>query len=296
MKLAVVTGATGFVGPFVVRALRQRFPEVALRCVVRPTSRIDQLADSGISTAVADLRDPRALADAFAGADTLVNVASLGFDWTDNVVATAEQAGITRAVFVGTTAILTRLPVPSKAIRARAEQVIRESRLQWTLLRPTMIYGTPGDRNIARLIRLVERSPVVPLVAPRALQQPIHVEDVAWAVAAVLGAPATIGLSYNISGREPIALGALVGEVAACLEKRPLLITVPLEPLIGLMALWSRVARPPIKVEQLRRIQEDKSFDYADAARDFGFSPRDFRSGVAAAIDAHRKQGRRPYA
>jgi nucleoside-diphosphate-sugar epimerase len=294
MKLAVITGATGFVGPFVVRALRQRFPDVELRCVVRPTSRVDQIRDAGVSTAVADLRDPRALADAFAGADTLVNVASLGFDWTDNVVSTAEHAGITRAVFVGTTAILTRLAVPSKTIRARAEQLIRESRLQWTLLRPTMIYGTPGDRNIARLIRFVEQSPVVPLVAPHALQQPIHVEDVAWAVAAVLGAPATIGLSYNISGREPIALRALVGEVAAGLGKRRLLLTLPLAPLIAVMTLWARVARPPIKVEQLRRIEEDKSFDYADAARDFGFSPRDFRTGITAAIEAHRKQGRPP--
>ena len=80
MKLAVVTGATGFLGPFVVRALRRRFPDLALRCVVRSTSRLDLISGPGVTTAVADLRDPQALAAAFAGADTLVNVASLGFD------------------------------------------------------------------------------------------------------------------------------------------------------------------------------------------------------------------------
>jgi uncharacterized protein YbjT (DUF2867 family) len=286
----VVTGATGFVGPYVVRALQKRFPDLPLRCVVRATSRTDDIRLPGVTTAIADLRDPQTLAAAFAGADVLVNVASLGFDWTDNVVTTAEQTGIARGVFVGTTAILTRLPVPSKAIRVRGEQRVRESRLQWTLLRPTMIYGTPGDRNIARLIRFVDRFPIVPMVAPRAVQQPIYVEDVAWAVAAVLAEPATIGRTYNISGREPLALETLVQEVATGLQKRRVLIRVPIAPLVGVLTLWAKVARPPIKVEQLRRIEEDKSFDYAEAARDFGFSPRDFRSGIRAAIDAYRRQ------
>ena len=52
-----------------------------------------------------------------------------------------EQAGIGRAVFVSTTAVTTALPAPSKRIRLAAERQIRYSRLQWTIIRPTMIYG-----------------------------------------------------------------------------------------------------------------------------------------------------------
>jgi uncharacterized protein YbjT (DUF2867 family) len=285
---AVITGATGFTGPYVVRELRRRFPKADLRCVVRPTSRTDTLIAHGVSLATADLRDPDALYAAFDGADTLVNVASLGFDWTDNVVRTAQRAKITRGVFVGTTAILTKLPVASKPVREHGEKLVQESGLDWTIVRPTMIYGTPSDRNVARLIRLIDRSPIVPLVAPRALQQPIHVEDVAAAVAAVLAHPVTVGRVYNLSGRDPLTLERLAREVAAALGRRRLFVPVPLAPLIAFLSVMSIVKRPPISVEQVRRVQEDKSFDHSAAARDFGFSPRDFRTGVTSEVALYR--------
>jgi uncharacterized protein YbjT (DUF2867 family) len=291
MRLAVVTGATGFIGPYVVRAVRQRFPELTLRCVARANSRTDAIRLPGVTITIADLRDAHALQAAFSDADILINLASLGFDWNENVVRTAQWAKINRVVFIGTTAILTRLPVSSRAVRARGEQLVRESGLEWTILRPTMIYGTPEDRNITRLIRLIDRFPVVPLISPRAMQQPIHVEDVAAAVAAVLDRPETIGRTYNLSGRDAQTLLALAKDVAAALGRRRLFVPVPTGPLIAVLSLWARLARPPLSVEQVRRIEEDKSFDHSEAVQDFGFSPRDFRTGVRSQVDLLRLRG-----
>lgn len=281
-RLIVVTGATGFTGPFALRALRNRFPSASLRAVLRPTSDAGRLGVSDVAVTRADLRDEAALDRAFAGADTLVNVASLGFDWTDNVVRAAREAGIRRAVFVGTTAMLTRLPVESKPVRERGERLVRESGLGWTILRPTMIYGTPADRNIARLLRFVRRSPVVPLLSGAARQQPVHVEDVAWAIAAVLATDRTIGRAYNISGRDPITLRALVDEAAAAVGRRPLVIPVPVPPVIFSLRMLRLIGAAPLKTEQVQRLGEDKSFDHDEAARDFGFAPRSFRDGVRA--------------
>ena len=117
--------------------------------------------------------------------------------------------------------MLTELPVASKPIRERGEQLVRDSSVQWTILRPTMIYGTPADRNIARLVRFVSRWPVVPIVAPDALQQPVHVEDVATAVATALACPITIGplpMMRTVEGRygcapasrPPLGLGVVM--------------------------------------------------------------------------------------
>jgi uncharacterized protein YbjT (DUF2867 family) len=284
MNLAVVTGATGFTGPFVVRALRARFPALTIRCVVRPASDTTRVEVPGVAFATADLRDPAALLTAFAGADTLVNVASLGFDWTDNVVATARRARVDRAVFISTTAILTRLAVASKPIRQRGERLVQESGLAWTILRPTMIYGTPADRNIARLIRFVDRSPVIPLVARHAVQQPVYVEDVADAVVSVLAEPSTVGRTYNISGGEALTLESLVRRVADEMGRRPLLVPLPLWPVKGALGIWAWFTKPPATVEQVRRIEEDKSFDHAEARADFGYSPRSFAAGVRAEI------------
>jgi nucleoside-diphosphate-sugar epimerase len=288
-RIIAVTGATGFTGPFVARALRDRFPDAVLRAVLRPTSDPSRIGVPGVATAVADLRDDLALRRAFEGADTLVNIASLGFDWVENIVRSAEATGIRRAVFIGTTAMLTTLPVASRPMRERGEQLVRESTLHWTILRPTMIYGTPGDRNIARLVRFVSRWPIVPIVAADALQQPVHVEDVATAVASALASPATIGRAYNLSGDEALSLSALVGEVAAALRRRRLILPVPMAPIVGALAVWNLLGRAPLKLEQVRRIAENKNFDHEDAERDLGFSPRTFRDGIRSEVRLWRE-------
>lgn len=288
MRLAVVTGATGFLGPYVVRALRERSPALPIRCVVRASSPTAPIRVPGVTFAIADLRDPDALNAAFQGADTLINLASLGFDWTENVVRTAQRVNIRRAVFMSTTAILTALPVASKPVRVRGEELVRHSGLAWTILRPTMIYGTPNDRNIARLIRLIDVSPIVPLLAPCALQQPIHVEDVAWAVAAAVGNERTVSRVYNLSGARPLTMESLAREVAAALGRRRLFIRVPPWLVIGVLSSWERLRRPPISLEQVRRLEDDKSCDYAEATRDFDFSPRDFRAGIKTEVELFR--------
>jgi uncharacterized protein YbjT (DUF2867 family) len=289
-RIIAVTGATGFTGPFVVRALRERFPDAVLRAVVRPASDPSRIGVPDVETAVADLRDGVALRRAFVNADVLVNVASLGFDWAENIVKTAESAGIQRAVFIGTTAILTALPVASRPVRERGEQLVRESSLHWTILRPTMIYGTPGDRNIARLVRFVWQWPIVPIVASEALQQPVHVEDVAIAVASALASPATIGRAYNLSGYEALPLSTLVREVAAALRRRRLIVPVPMAPIVGALAIWNLLGRAPLKLEQVRRIAENKDFGHEDAERDLGFSPRTFREGIRSEVRLLREK------
>lgn len=289
-RVIVVTGATGFAGPFVVRALLARFPAAVVRAVVRPSSDKSRINLPGVQTAVADLYDAAALKQAFAGAEALVNLASLGFDWVETIVRSAESAGIRRAIFIGTTAMLTALPVASKAIRQRGERLVMDSDLDWTILRPTMIYGTPEDRNIARLVRFVARWPIVPIVAPHALQQPVHVEDVATAVASALASPATIRRAYNLSGSEELTLAALVKEVASSLEVKRLFVRLPMAPAMGALKVLSRFVKVPLKLEQVRRIAENKNFSHEEATRDFGFAPRTFREGIRSEVRIWRER------
>jgi uncharacterized protein YbjT (DUF2867 family) len=211
-SILVITGGTGFTGRHVVSELGRRFPGVHRRCLVRASSNREALDEAGIECVVGDLWDEASLREAFRGADVLVHVASLGFGWVDPLFSAIRSSSLRRGLFIGTTATLTKLPVRSKPIRMRAEALVASSGLDWTILRPTMIYGTPHDRNIARLVRFVMRSPVIPVVAPRALQQPVHVEDVARGVADSLASERTVGRTYNLAGSEPIALRDLVRE------------------------------------------------------------------------------------
>lgn len=278
-----VTGASGFLGGSVVpRLVDQGHAVSALARSSIAAERVEALGAAPIS---GDLDDAASLDSAFVAseADALVNLASLGFGHAPAIVAAAEEAGIKRAVFVSTTAVFTTLAAGSKAVRLAAEQVVHDSALDWTIVRPTMIYGTPADRNMARLLKLLRRSPVMPLPGGgRRLQQPVHVDDLAQAIVAAVESPLAAGRDYDLAGPEPLSLREVISQAAAAVGRSPRLVAVPLVPAVAALGLYERLAsNPRITSEQLRRLGEDKAFDITDARRDLNFDPRPFAVGIA---------------
>lgn len=292
----LVTGGSGFLGGYVLaEAARRGHPCVAL---VRSPAAARTVAAHGAVPLAGDLNDQPALADAFAnaGCDALLNLASLGFGHAPAIVSAATGAGLDRAIFVSTTAVTTALPARSKAVRVAAEQGIRSSGLKWTILRPTMIYGAPGDRNLCRLLAVLARAdrvPVlgglpVPLVLPvpgggRRLQQPVHVADAAHAVLTAVERQESTGRTYVVAGPEPLTFAELLRAAAAAVGHRVHLVPVPLAPAIALTRGYERLSRKPrIRAEQWERLAEDKAFPIDAAARDLAYAPRTFGDGIRA--------------
>lgn len=262
----MLIGGTGFLGSFVAERLVSR----QLSVLVRDTS------DTSVLPRDADLRHGNLEDEQLPLQDvsSVVYCASMGFGHIPHVVAQLEAAGVQRAVFLSTTAIFTTLPSTTREVRLQAESAVQASRLDWTIVRPTMIYGTARDRNISRLLRYLERWPVFPLCG-NALWQPIYVADLADAVVSALEAPATVGKAYNLAGAYPIRFDELVRTAARTIVRQVHLVRVPL--FVGVMAArLTRVVTP----EQVRRLAEDKAFNYSAAAHDFGFHPRSFAEGV----------------
>lgn len=279
-----VTGGSGFTGPFVIRELVARGHDV--HALARSTESARRVEDAGAIAVTGDLDDPPSVVRAFAasGADGLVNIASLGFGHAPTIIGAAEEAGLCRAVFVSTTALFTRLNASSKTVRRAAEDAVTSSSLDWTIIRPTMIYGTPHDRNIARLVRLLRRTPIMAVPGGgKKLQQPIHVDDLADVIVTAFERDVAIGKAYDVAGPEPLSLADLMRQAGRAGGREPRLVPVPLAPAIGLMRVYERLSSSPrIKAEQLERLAEDKAFNIDDARRDLDFSPRSFRDGVIA--------------
>lgn len=280
-----VTGASGFTGGHVVPLLVARGYEVSALC--RSSTAADQVRALGARPITGDLDDPGSLERAFggSGAAHLVNIASLGFGHAPELVRATEHAGLRRAVFVSTTAIFTKLNAPSKVVRTAAEATVTSSSLDWTIIRPTMIYGTPGDRNMWRLLRLVRRSPVVLMPGGgRNLQQPVHVADLAAAIVAALERPVAVGRAYDIAGPDPLTFREIVAQAGAAVGRRPRGLPLPARPLIGVLGGFERRTgrHLPIKAEQIQRLVEDKVFPIDAARADLDYAPRSFAEGIAA--------------
>jgi uncharacterized protein YbjT (DUF2867 family) len=314
----LVTGGSGFLGGFVLREAVRRGYEVA--ALARSPAAAAAVRALGARPVGGDLAAPgpaaaAALAQAFAAGDVLVNLASLGFGDAPAIVAAAERAQVRGAVFVSTTAVTTTLPAATKRIRLAAEQRIAESALDWIILRPTMIYGAPGDRNLSRLLPLLCRLPVLPVPGGGHLQQPVHVADVAHAVLAaaeLIGAelagcgPADCGragsgrpdsgladsglvgakpggVTYDLAGPVPLTFGELLRTAGQAVGSRTRFVPVPLPPVLAAARGYELVSRSPrIRAEQVRRLAEDKAFGIRAAARDLGFAPRSFAAGIRA--------------
>jgi nucleoside-diphosphate-sugar epimerase len=279
MKVVVI-GATGFTGSYVVPLLLKRGAQVC--CLVRETSDRSNIKVDQCTVSIGDLSDRASLRRAFDGAEILINLASLGFGHAGNVVAAAAESGIQRAVFVSTTAIFTTLNPQSKSVRLAAEEAIRSSDLAYTILRPTMIYGSSRDRNISRLIRYLYRWPVIPIFGSgESLQQPVFVGDVAAAVVQCVDHDKSVGHAYNVPGAEPLSFNQVIDTICRLIQRKVRKVHFPAAPIVASLETIERLPlRLPIKAEQVRRLNEDKAFDYVDAERDFGYHPRSFQDGI----------------
>lgn len=276
----LVTGATGFTGSRVVPLLLKSGYQV--RCLTRATSDRSPLSALTVEWATGDLANPETVTTALSGVDALFNIASLGFGHAESILKSMKEAGVKRGLFISTTAIFTQLNAGSKSVRLAAEEAIQSSGLDYTILRPTMIYGSPRDRNMWRLIRLLKITPIMPIFGDgESLQQPIFVDDVAGAVLLALQNNVTIGKSYNIAGKAPLTYNQVIDTVASTLSKRVWKLHLPYMPIVRMLQFTEQMRiRLPIKAEQVLRLNENKAFSYEEAQRDFGFSPRSFEEGI----------------
>ena len=130
-------------------------------------------------------------------------------------------------------------------------------------------------------------SPIIPVFGDgKYLQQPIYVDDVAAAVLGCLKADLTIGKSYNIAGKHPLTYNEVIDTLARAMNKRVWKLHIPSKLVVGFLNLLEKIHIPfPIKAEQVLRLNENKDFSYAEAIKDFGFSPLSFEEGMGIELD-----------
>ena len=156
-----------------------------------------------------------------------------------------------------------------------------------------MIYGTERDRNMCRLIRFINRSPIIPIPGSgKYLQQPVYVEDVADAIIAALSVPKAVRQIYNIAGAMPLEYNAIIEEICKLLGKRRLVIHLPVNlAIIGVTVSQKIPGLPKFTVEQVLRLNENKAFDIEMAKKDLGFNPLSFQEGIRREIERLRAIG-----
>lgn len=195
--MILVTGATGFVGFHLVNALLTQHKKI--RCLVR--SDIPELSKlcNEIEIIKGDIRDSDTVSSAVKGTQQVVHLAAkvqdhksetmrqVNVEGTKNLVYSSVRYGIEKFVFLSTLNVV--LPVKNQysISKLEAERIIRESGLNFTILRPSIIYGLGDDGTIAKLINSVKTKKTIFLIGDGNYKlQPIYIDDVVNAIGEVL--------------------------------------------------------------------------------------------------------------
>lgn len=288
MKI-LLTGATGLLGGALLGLLLEEGHEV--RCLLRRNSPNASRLEPGVAEVVyGDANSEQDLLKALAGTEAMVHVA--GIEYAPEVLGAMRRSQVGRLLVVSSTSVHSSHEFRSGPKR-RMEELVRSSGLDWTITRPTMIYGSERDKNIHRLLRFLDRSPVFPIFGSgENLFQPVYYEDCASGVYEALTCPAAVGQTYDLPGSISLTYRHLVRTAAGALGKNPFIVPIPLEPVRRVLHLAERFRLPlPVKSEQVLRLREDKAYPYDKARRGLDYTPRPFDQGVSQEVARLREIG-----
>lgn len=323
----LVTGASGFVGAAVARALAVRGAK--LRLLVRATSDRTNLAELDAELAEGDLRDETAVRRAVQGVRYLFHVAADYRLWapnpedivrnnratTDIVMRAARDAGVERIVYTSSVATLkplaggvadeTRAATPkqaagaykrSKVVAERLVEAMAADGLPVVIVNPSTPIGPRDVKPTPTGRILVEAANGrMPAYIESGLNL-VHVDDVAAGHLLALE-KGRIGERYILGGAD-VSLGQMLADIAAIMGRKPPTIALPRAPLFPLAYVneaWCRLtgkADPFLTVDSLKMAGHNMFFSSAKATAELGYTARPYREALSDAIDWFRANGR----
>ncbi|MFX0560710.1 NAD-dependent epimerase/dehydratase family protein [Tepidibacillus infernus] len=292
-----VTGITGHTGKWFLDRLIKENYQGKIRCLVRENSNTELLDHSGlnIEKVYGSLEDKALLVSSMAGVETVVHISSILF--SNNVMDAAIKNNVKWAILVHTTGRYSKYKSASEEYIKIEDGILKKrGQIGITVLRPTMIYGSSEDRNMYKLVDYLYRHKFFPMFGKgENLMQPVHAKDLGYAYYDVLvNKDKTFNKEYNLSGKSPIKYIDLVKAVSDTLGRKNIIVKVPLWISILAAKVYNAIDKKAIiSVEQVLRMQEDKDFNYDEAAKDFGYTPLSFQKGIKGEVEEYLRSKQR---
>jgi NADH dehydrogenase len=255
-----VAGGSGFVGGAIAAELHARGHRVIALTRQGPAGR-GPLPDS-VEVRHADVTREAGLADALAGVDALVialafknspieaprrgeTFMAVDAAGTEHLVAAAKAAGVRRLVYLSGAGAAPDAPRHWFRAKWRAEEAIRGSGIDWTILRPTWIYG-PRDVSLNRFIGFARQLQFVPMTnfGGQSLA-PVFVDDIARLAADSLVDPAARAAVLEVGGPETLPMRGVIAHALRAAGMRRPIIPAP-APLVKLASLPLSVVPSPL--------------------------------------------------
>ena len=308
MKVTVF-GATGFVGSYLIDELLDRGHRPVV--LVRPASK-DKVSQPARCTLVqGDIAEPAAVKMAIDGTDAViynigilreapargVTYEALHFEGAKHAMDAAEQAGVRRFILMSANGVKIDGTAYQRT-KYRAEQYLASTGLDWTVFRPSVLFGDPRGRLefATQLYRDVVRSPLpaplffdglLPTDAGMFRMAPVHVKDVAAVFVKALDMPGTVGRNFSLCGADALPWRDILQTIARAGGVTKWALPAPVLLLKGIAAVLDRYAFFPITRDQLTMLMEGNTCDGQDIFDTFGLMPTPFNEANLSYLRNH---------
>lgn len=286
-----VTGGTGYVGQAVVKAC------LHAGCDVSVLTRLNTkrpLTIPGLDFVEGDLFDDVALLQGMTSADAVIHLVGIirekpshGITMdrihrmgTLRVIDAAKTVGVSRFVHMSALGAREQAVSDYHKSKWRAENIVRESGIPFTIFRPSVIFGKggPGPNFISQLADLVRTAPFVPVIGDGSTKlQPVSIETVAQVFCQSLNMRASLGKTYEVGGPEVISYLEILERIAAKLNKPLRPIYIPMGLMRSVIPVLQHLPKFPLTEDQLTMLREGNVCSIAsELYADFNVAPIPF--------------------
>lgn len=287
-----MTGSTGFVGSEILKRLVQAGHRV--RCLVRKGSE-RKLASGGVEPVFGDVLDTADWIDVLDGCDAVIHLVGILREFparqitferlhvqaTKNVVEAVQAHGIRRYLHMSALGARPDAVTGYHRTKWKAEEMVRESGLDYTIFRPSVIFG-PRDRFVNLLADMMKKAPFMPVFGDGLYKlQPVAVEDVAEGYVKALAMPLAVGKAYEVGGLEQLTYIDILHAIADAIHKKLHIVHVPMGLMQNVASLMEWLPFFPITRDQLVMLEEENVCNERPFVEEFGIEPLHFKEGIA---------------
>lgn len=265
--------------------------------MVRRTSETSGLKTDRMDICYADLLEPGSLGAALESpvsaivhcaattSETKVDYAQsfkVNVEGTRNLLEACRVRGVRRFIMISTQSANEQNPSTYARTKLAADEAVRESALAYTILKPSTIYG-PGSKGLfAKMVRLLDKVPVVPILGSGSrLIRPIHVSDLCEAILNCESCDQTSGKTYDLGGRDLVSYEDFIRSILHVRGQKKPFVNVSLPMCRVLAAAFSFLKNPPFTRDNVLGLNQNPVCSIDSARSEFGFNPRGLQEGLS---------------
>jgi NADH dehydrogenase len=294
----LVAGGTGFIGTHSVRELLALDPDISIRILTRRAQTANRWGKR-VEFTQANVTKRATLSSAVAGVDVVVHsvqfpnhpVENPALGWTylevdgkgtRNMVEACKNARVRRFIYVTCSGASAK---NRAAARKMAEDAVRESRMEYVILRPSLVYG-PEDRSLNRMIGFTRHFPLIPVIGNgKAVLQPISVFDVARVAALATLKQGAVNQTYDLGGPQELTIDQVARTIQKVLGKKRVLIHLPVALAKFIAGLLSMLPKPPLSPAAVESMLIEEKVDAGGAEKAFGIKFEDLETALRRYVD-----------